>query len=548
MADSTIGMGDNQTLSEGTLTPPAPVEAIPLERGISGDVVKSKINTDDLLNKEFEKLSRPFVKDGRKLNEKATALLMSKAQERVLAKVDEIKNKEASELAPISKDIQKTKDRIADLKEKAQAFTTRGVSVPGKISEKIKELEQGLVVKERPEQFTEDDSISEDLVVKPAVPKEVQDERSDSLNIGQSAIQKSAMGVRDAVLKQELLTQKELTDSIAGIDAEIENQRVLLEQQQEKERERQKAMDVQMDKIRQIHEDMLSNKIDADRFMSSRSTGQRIAMGIGVFLGGLGGGQNRALQIIENAIDRDVRSQKDNISKNLEGSQNLYKMMLSRFSSEREAELATRAFLKESTKLKMQKHALKYKSGQAKINAQLAVAKLDHSIAKDMQELALDGYKAQTDRAKLSSQSLPKVTEGSLRDAKFYSIMEDTEKTLGTLVSKGFDPGSSTRYLTGATSLPNWMRSEEEQRYMALKKAFIQASLRKDSGAAIAPSEYEEKDKAFFPQPSDTPQTLKDKARRRREEIKAMKSGAMPVLLRQQLTQGENDFDFQRGS
>ena len=51
---------------------------------------------------------------------------------------------------------------------------------------------------------------------------------------------------------------------------------------------------------------------------------------------------------------------------------------------------------------------------------------------------------------------------------------------------------------------------------------FITAVLRKESGAAISPSEFSGQDKIFFPQPWDWPEVLLAKRNARNFRVKAM--------------------------
>lgn len=62
---------------------------------------------------------------------------------------------------------------------------------------------------------------------------------------------------------------------------------------------------------------------------------------------------------------------------------------------------------------------------------------------------------------------------------------------------------------TGANSvvgglLPNTLKSEDRQKYEQAQQNFVNAVLRKESGAAIAQSEFDNARKQYFPQPGDT--------------------------------------------
>jgi hypothetical protein len=69
---------------------------------------------------------------------------------------------------------------------------------------------------------------------------------------------------------------------------------------------------------------------------------------------------------------------------------------------------------------------------------------------------------------------------------------------------------------------PNVIQSEFNQAYMQSQRAFTEARLRKDSGAAIPPYEYEADSKTYFPQPGDTPAVLAQKKKGRDQILRAL--------------------------
>jgi hypothetical protein len=68
----------------------------------------------------------------------------------------------------------------------------------------------------------------------------------------------------------------------------------------------------------------------------------------------------------------------------------------------------------------------------------------------------------------------------------------------------------------------NYAVSPERQKYDQAKADFINAQLRRESGAAISPSEFEKADQQYFPVPGDSPQVIRQKAANRRTAIEAM--------------------------
>lgn len=69
----------------------------------------------------------------------------------------------------------------------------------------------------------------------------------------------------------------------------------------------------------------------------------------------------------------------------------------------------------------------------------------------------------------------------------------------------------------------NYIKSEDEQRYRNAQRSFTEARLRKESGAAIPESEFENDRKTYFVQPGDSADTVKQKATLRQGVIDGLK-------------------------
>lgn len=65
------------------------------------------------------------------------------------------------------------------------------------------------------------------------------------------------------------------------------------------------------------------------------------------------------------------------------------------------------------------------------------------------------------------------------------------------------------------SKLPSFMQSGEVQQQMQAERNFVNAILRRESGAAIAPSEFDSATKQYFPRPGDSAETLAQKAANR---------------------------------
>ncbi len=77
----------------------------------------------------------------------------------------------------------------------------------------------------------------------------------------------------------------------------------------------------------------------------------------------------------------------------------------------------------------------------------------------------------------------------------------------------------------GLSKIPvagNYLVSVDRQKYEQAKRDFINAQLRRESGAAISASEFENADKQYFPVPGDSEEVKRQKAANRRAAVEAM--------------------------
>lgn len=119
------------------------------------------------------------------------------------------------------------------------------------------------------------------------------------------------------------------------------------------------------------------------------------------------------------------------------------------------------------------------------------------------------------------------TTEFSADESKaagFSDRMSAANAVLDNLEGQGTD---ATGALLGAVPfVGNYLQSPEYQQFDQARRDFINAQLRRESGAAIAPSEFESANKQYFPQPGDGPEVIAQKREARRLAIQAMKRSA----------------------
>jgi hypothetical protein len=172
-------------------------------------------------------------------------------------------------------------------------------------------------------------------------------------------------------------------------------------------------------------------------------------------------------------------------------------------------------------------------------------------IAIDKQRLGLEGARFGLEQQKFAQElNVPKLTETQsnatafgMRAKESNNLLTQLEKSgtkntgvvrsavSGTL---GMTPFIGEKLEQGASSamnvLPTFMGgpNEAQQSTDQARRNFVTAILRKESGAAISPSEFDNEARKYFPQPGDTDKVVKQKQDARELAIKALEVQAGP--------------------
>lgn len=107
------------------------------------------------------------------------------------------------------------------------------------------------------------------------------------------------------------------------------------------------------------------------------------------------------------------------------------------------------------------------------------------------------------------------------RDQGFADRMIDAEKYLSAVDVQG---KSETGRLQEKIpfGVGNYLQSKEYQSFKQARDNFINAQLRRESGAVISADEYRKADQQYFPIPGDLPETVAQKAENRKSALEAM--------------------------
>lgn len=101
--------------------------------------------------------------------------------------------------------------------------------------------------------------------------------------------------------------------------------------------------------------------------------------------------------------------------------------------------------------------------------------------------------------------------------------MDDADKVISELGTSMVDFSAN---ISGSRFFPNFLKSPDRQRYEQAERNFVNAVLRRESGAAIAPSEFDSAAKQYFPQPGDSNAVIEQKRKNRDSVIRSMATSA----------------------
>lgn len=139
-----------------------------------------------------------------------------------------------------------------------------------------------------------------------------------------------------------------------------------------------------------------------------------------------------------------------------------------------------------------------------------------------------DTYSAKEKENELSAPG----TEGQNKAASFVNRMASANADLET-----YDQELASLFQRGASSIPvvgNYMTSDAFKRADRAKRDFINAQLRRESGAVISDQEFDNANKQYFPVPGDSLDIITAKRRARMLAQENMKAEAGPAMNRQQ--------------
>lgn len=174
---------------------------------------------------------------------------------------------------------------------------------------------------------------------------------------------------------------------------------------------------------------------------------------------------------------------------------------------------------------------LKLQEAQAQVDALRAPKPMDGTIV----EMA-DGSKAFLPKGTTTPMPIPGTGQApkppTKEQADAFGFASRISKDLPILQDqKKIDAGTSI-YNQFVSNIPlgfgNQLAGGDYQQFDQAQRDFINAVLRRESGAAISPSEFASANLQYFPQPGDKPETVQQKLRNQKTQLEAIMYGMVP--------------------
>ena len=241
----------------------------------------------------------------------------------------------------------------------------------------------------------------------------------------------------------------------------MDRDQALIQQQAALAREQQSAMEQHITRVQRIQVEMRKvQNVDPNRLWNHMSTGQHIGAAIGMALAGIGAGamaavgvgngDNPALKIIDDAINRDIDSQKFNIQQrrdalkeDLSAELTIGSLTRQKFTDSIQASSVQRQMMWENVKHQLDNTATMFEGPKAQAQADMLKAQIDSKIAAEtdrqalqVHAMAVQNYQLGLQREHLKMQAAAaqnKVARAEPLDALTRNLLAEQQAALAEL-------------------------------------------------------------------------------------------------------------------
>lgn len=172
------------------------------------------------------------------------------------------------------------------------------------------------------------------------------------------------------------------------------------------------------------------------------------------------------------------------------------------------------------------------KVGQT-ISKMKALADLSHQkVMEEQGQQKIDNDLA-TEKAKLAEGKPPTAAQSSA--ALYAARLKQANDVMDSLEAAGYDRAATLERVNGV--LPNEVVSKDRQSQNQAEDNFLNAVLRKESGASISPAERQSGERQYFPRPGDAKEVVDQKRQNRLLAMAGLEAEAGSALGKIQVPQ-----------
>lgn len=176
---------------------------------------------------------------------------------------------------------------------------------------------------------------------------------------------------------------------------------------------------------------------------------------------------------------------------------------------------------------------------QQKYQDQLAQQQIENQRKSEMHSADMAYKRAQTSELNRKPSDKMEIKTNQATAAGFGRRLQQAESTFDELSKGGYSRAGFGEALGSA--MPNVMKGASAQRQEQAERNFVNAVLRRESGAAISPSEFESAELQYFPRFGDSAAVIAQKKANREQAGIALKAEAGRAWDRIPLAANPND-------
>jgi hypothetical protein len=190
-----------------------------------------------------------------------------------------------------------------------------------------------------------------------------------------------------------------------------------------------------------------------------------------------------------------------------------------RYKAEKEKQATADALQKKMTQLSMLKSG--YEDSPEGL-VKTASAQDQEDLEKRYKEAQISKMYAET-----GGEKMKKAGPDQFKAASFAHRLRQAEEIFKDLEKRKFNPASRSFAIQKSSFYPEELMSDQAKEQSQAERNFVNSVLRRESGAAISPSEFTSAEKQYFPRPGDSKDVLKQKELNRGQVFEGLKAESL---------------------